>query len=230
MQGICAVGTSRQSVQDLYRRLWDTYGPQGWWPVYFFEGSPGYHINKYPFPLSAAGRFEVCLGALLTQNTTWINAKHALVHLFEEGLLSAEKLCNISHEDLATIIYCCGYYRQKAKKVQMFSQWWQKSDTEQVPSRAQLLALWGIGQETADSILSYAYHQSIFVADTYAKRLFFQEGLLPHAKASYQQVQTIGSQIQPLAGQDQILAYQEFHALIAEHMKTIGKKISRSSL
>lgn len=213
------------TVQNLYHQLWNTYGPQGWWPIFYSEDVAGFHKTKYYTPSSLQGKFEVCLGAILTQNTSWTNAQQALSYLSSAGLLSSEKLLAYPTEELASIIRCSGYYRQKAKKISVFATWWQsRIDKDMPPLRSELLDLWGIGMETADSILCYAYHEPVFVSDAYTKRLFLETGLLSDPQASYIKVQELGQQIQPLKGQDITIAYQEFHALIVQHMKVINKR------
>ncbi len=210
---------SSSSIQQLYKELWQLYGPQGWWPLHYTENEPHYHCGLYQLPCSPQGRFEVCLGAILGQNTAWTNVEKALKNLWDAGLFSHQALLVCPEENLSQCIRPAGYFRQKIKKIRLFCQWWEKHDHNQIPTRHQLLSLWGIGEETADSILCYAYHQNVFVADAYSKRLFLARGILNNPKAQYVDVQQAGAQIKPLSGQTQIAAYQEFHALIVHHNK-----------
>ncbi|MGL4524525.1 MAG: endonuclease III domain-containing protein [Spirochaetia bacterium] len=211
-----------KNVQELYISLWNLYGSQGWWPLSFTENQIGYHHGSYFQPSTIQGQFEVCIGTILTQNTRWENAHKALANLYHADLLQANILQKTSDEILSDLIRPSGYFRQKIKKIKIFVDWWiefhQKSNKE-TPSRQELLGLWGIGEETADSILCYAYHQCVFVADAYTKKLFFLHGLIKSMQVTYREIQVVGERIQPIKTQEQSSAYKEFHALIVHHSK-----------
>jgi endonuclease-3 related protein len=166
-------------VIAYYRSLLSQYGPQNWWP--------------------AQSRFEVIVGAYLTQNTNWINVERAMANLRRGRALSLKVLRELPLEQLEELIRPSGYFRQKAKKLKtfiafldekysgsldrMFSQ-----PTEQL--RAELLELNGVGPETADSILLYAGNHPVFVVDAYTRRIFERHGLVS-AKASYEEIRLL---------------------------------------
>jgi endonuclease III related protein len=132
--------------------------------------------------------FEVCIGAILTQNTAWKNVEKAIKNLKREKLLSPKKILAASTSDLEAALRPSGYYRQKTQRVRLFSQHladhyggsvarMAKRPLEEL--RPELLALKGIGPETADDILLYACEKPVFVVDTYTRRIFSRHGLVP---------------------------------------------------
>ncbi len=199
------------NLQRCYRALLDTYGPQGWWP--------------------GEGPFEVMVGAVLTQNTAWRNAERALENLKEAGVLSPAGLQDLAEEDLAHLIRPAGYFRVKARRLRALVDYLQRAHDgdpaglargELGTLRQELLAVKGIGPETADGILLYAGGQSTFVVDAYTRRLLARlgqgiglpVGFDPH-RASYVQIQRFLTAHLPA---DPAL-YNEFHALIVRHAK-----------
>src|SRR5437868_5062116 len=171
--------SSEPTVQQLYRTLLRTWGPQHWWP--------------------AASRFEVIMGAFLTQNTSWRNVDLALKNLRRVGALNVAAIRRLPLRDLEQLVRPAGYFRQKAARLKGFVQYLDRNHrgslsamfarpTEQL--RAELLALNGIGPETADSILLYAGNHPVFVVDGYARRIFERHGLVTPA-ASYDQLRTL---------------------------------------
>ncbi|MBI4281046.1 hypothetical protein HY628_02515 [Candidatus Uhrbacteria bacterium] len=146
----------------IYQRLFDHFGHQGWWPVYF-GGDP---------------RLEICIGAILTQNTAWTNVEIALINLDRQHLLTVEKLLAADLETIGQAVRSAGYFHQKAKKINQFVRFIAgEGGFDSLfrlpvrPLRAKLLEVWGIGRETADSMILYAAKKPIFVVDTYTKRL-----------------------------------------------------------
>jgi endonuclease-3 related protein len=157
---------SEHILMKIYDTLYTSIGPRGWWP------------GENPF--------EVVIGAILTQNTSWKNVKKAINNLKDKNLLSPERLYNTDTEVLAQVIKPSGYYNQKAKKIKHFLEYFKKYDfsfnkLQKInikELREQLLAINGIGEETADSILLYALNKPIFVIDTYTKRIFSRLGFI----------------------------------------------------
>lgn len=199
-------------------RLLDAYGPQGWWPLRSRAGRPGfdargYHPGDYREPRAAAGRFEVAAGAILTQNTTWRNVEPALDALLREGGLSPRAIGSLSRGALAARIRPSGYYRQKARKLHALAAFLAAGNGAR-PERAGLLGVWGVGPETADSILLYAYHGLQFVVDAYTRRLLGRLGVIS-AKESYDEIQRLCAGALP----EEEWAYNELHALIVRHAK-----------
>lgn len=206
------ISASSGNINDLYNRLLHKHGHQGWWPI-----NAKYYPADYSYPKTGAQRFEICVGAILTQNTSWNNASKALEDLRKSKLLSAKAIQDIDETTLAQTIRSAGYYNQKAKKLKIFAQSY-ISAKGKTPTRTQLLALWGIGKETADSILLYAYNQPTFVIDAYTRRFLVKEGILSSEKAAamtYDQIQMFFEQSIP----KKIEIYKEYHALIVEEMK-----------
>lgn len=149
-----------QQIRTYYRALFNAWGPQHWWP--------------------AQSRFEVIVGAYLTQNTSWTNVEKALANLGSARLLSVTGIRRAPLAELERLIRPAGYFRQKAKRLKLFveflDQQYQGSltklfsrPTEQL--REKLLNLHGVGPETADSILLYAGNHPVFVVDAYTRRI-----------------------------------------------------------
>jgi endonuclease-3 related protein len=171
-------------IEWLNQRLYSMYGKQGWWPTTVKAGEPPvYHVGKEGCPVSDDKAFEIIVGAVLTQNTSWSNAERAIINLSAEGLLDVK---NISQADdrLEKAIIPARYYNQKAQRLRGIANHihnfggitpLQKYDTNAL--RKLLLSWKGIGKETADSILCYAFNRPIFVVDAYTQRLFKGMGL-----------------------------------------------------
>ncbi|MBN1648337.1 MAG: DNA repair protein [Spirochaetales bacterium] len=203
----------------IYKILLKHYGPQGWWPYHAGSGlnghdGSGYHPGSYREP-AWPGKFEICLGAVLTQNTSWSNVRKALASLREAGISGPADVLAAPQEELAQTIRASGYYNQKAKKLDILCRFIQDNEIEKTgkpPSRADLLALWGIGPETADSILLYAYNVPVFVIDAYTRRIFSRLGLIS-PDATYDDIQRFftGRGIRDYTWAN------EYHALIVRH-------------
>jgi len=204
------------SLLQLYEKLLSTYGLQGWWPVLIKTTNKttiSYHPQNYNIPENRLQQFEIAVGAILTQNTTWKNAKLAIFNLHNKHLLSAEQIQQIEEKNLAQIIKPSGYFNMKARKLKNLAQLFLQLN-EQPPSRKQLLNVWGIGEETADSILLYAFKQCEMVVDTYSKRILQHLGFIdPNLK--YKELKNFCCQNLP----KDLKIYQEFHALIVKHAK-----------
>jgi len=165
------------SPKTIYRRLLRTRGPAGWWP--------------------GETAFEVCIGAILVQNTAWPNADRALRSLRERGLLSYEGLKGMTAEEIAPVIRSCGTFNVKARRLAAFVDFLGRRYEGRVGNmaregpwelRRQLLALPGIGRETADCIALYAAGHPLFVVDGYTRRVFSRLGLI-RGDESYDEVQ-----------------------------------------
>jgi endonuclease-3 related protein len=164
------------NVRKIYRDLYREFGPQHWWPRHKGKKRPGFDP-----------RFEIMVGAVLTQNTAWTNVERAIEALYRERLLDARAIAKVRLSKLKRLIRPAGYFNQKAKKLKILARWYCHPERQRriprdpsVPLlpqddtmklRAKLLSLWGVGKETADSILLYAYHRPIFVIDAYTRRL-----------------------------------------------------------
>ncbi|MBI2668018.1 endonuclease [Candidatus Woesearchaeota archaeon] len=184
------------NIDNIYNLLLKEYGLRNWWPTKTF--------NK---------RFEISVGAILTQNTNWKNVEKAINSLIENNLLSQESINKIETKKLARIIKSSGYHNQKAKKLKEFVKF---LNSKKEINRDNLLNVWGIGKETADSILLYAYNNKIFVIDAYTKRIFNRIGF---NEQDYDELQNL---FMDNLKKD-INLYKEYHALLVEHGKNICK-------
>ncbi|MFH1651082.1 MAG: hypothetical protein ABID87_03115 [Chloroflexota bacterium] len=171
--------TLKAALLRIHHRLLDRYGPQHWWP--------------------ADEPFEVIVGAILTQSAAWTNVEKAIDNLKAAGALSPEKLAALPESEIARLVRPSGYYQVKARKLQAFARWLRKncgSDLDRLFTadvstlRERLLGIYGIGPETADSIILYAAGKPVFVIDTYTRRIFNRLGLAPDrdSYAAYQQL------------------------------------------
>jgi len=194
------------NVRCIYQRLLERFGPQHWWP--------------------AETPFEVMVGAVLTQSTSWRNVESAITALKQANALSANAMRNLPIEQLASFIHSAGYYNGKAKKLKAMSDWAgnYNDDLRQAfagdtyAKRSELLSIYGIGPETADSILLYAAGRSIFVIDAYTRRISERLGLCKLG-ASYGDCQELFA-----ANIDtDVLIFNEYHALLV----ALGKDTCR---
>jgi len=196
-----------QALTDIYRRLFDRFGPQHWWP--------------------ADGPFEVIVGAILTQSAAWSNVEKAIANLKAADVLSPAKLRRLQLPKLAGLVRPCGYYNAKALKLKSFVFWLGNHYHDDLDSlfatgtdelRQELLSIHGIGRETADSILLYAAGKPIFVVDAYTRRILGRIGLVPQ-KDSYADYQALFMEhLPPDAG-----VFNEYHALLVR----LGKDFCR---
>lgn len=204
----------------LYRRLLKLYGPQGWWPVRCEISGAGYHPEIFQVPSSSHGRYEVCLGAVLTQNTSWVQVDKVLNVLQRETGFDPERLLNVPENLLQEWIRPAGYFRQKSRYLCQISLWFEDIERQQIePGRSELLKVQGVGPETADSILLYAFHQPTFVIDAYTRRILEHLGVA-QPKASYESLRAWFMLSLP---QDVVL-FQEYHALLVAHAKAYYQK------
>ncbi len=190
----------RLSLESLYHRLFDHYGRQHWWPA----DSP----------------FEVMVGAVLTQNTAWSNVERAIDNLRRAGLLDPAAMADLAPDRLAQPIRPSGYFNVKAKRLQALCQWLLNETAAQSLAtdtlRERLLAIHGIGPETADDILLYAYERPVFVIDAYTRRLCGRLSLVD-GELSYEALRATFEQALP----KQVALFNEYHALIDHHAKLV---------
>ena len=200
--------TDNQPIIEIFGVLYSTYGSQGWWP--------------------GDSRFEIILGAILTQITTWHNVTLAIDNLKREGLLDPVTLFKAEPERVKTLIAPAGFFNVKYKRLRSVLEYLMKHDTDYgrfcylpiADLRNELLEINGIGPETADSILLYAFDRPVFVVDAYTRRLFSRLGYRWMEKAAYEKIQKFFMEGLP---SDSSL-YNEFHALIVAHCKITCKK------
>ncbi|MBI4308533.1 MAG: hypothetical protein HY684_06995 [Chloroflexi bacterium] len=190
-------------LQAVYQRLYAAYGPQRWWP------------GETPF--------EVVVGAILTQAAAWTNVEKAMGRLKTKGALSPRAIREMPHKRLAELVRSSGYFNAKARKLQAFCQHLgdryddslDRLFAQDAPTlRNELLALYGVGEETADSIILYAAGKPAFVIDAYTRRIITRAGLHPQNE-SYGDYQALFTAHLPV----DVALYNEYHALLVRHGK-----------
>jgi len=197
----------KSSLIAIYKSLYGTFGSQHWWP--------------------AKTEFEIIVGAILTQQTTWKNVEKAIKNLRKNKLLTIKCLANAPLKKIEELVQPAGYYHQKSKRLKEISTYFLrkyqgnlnkffKKDVENL--REELLALRGIGKETADSILLYAGEKRIFVVDAYTRRILKRANLF--AENDYDKIRMFFEDNLP----KDIKIYQEFHALLVKLGKEFCKK------
>jgi len=212
-------------IYDVYERLYSLYGPQGWWPLLdlITENrdktgvTGGYHPLDYDLPETLEQQYEIILGTILTQNTTWTSAEKALIKLKQMDIIQPQKLLTIEIKKLKEAIRCVGFHNQKSYYLKEISRFFIALDGK-IPSRQDLLKVKGVGNETADSILLYAYKQPEFVVDNYTRRIFHNLNLIN--EINYIKLKNLFEQNLPI----DVPIYQEYHALIVEHAKRYYQK------
>ena len=196
------------SLTVVYERLLDAYGPQHWWP--------------------AEGRFEVMVGAILTQSAAWSNVEKAIDKLKDASKLSPSAIRETPTDELAALVYSSGYYNAKARKLKALASYLGERFDDDIDAmrlhdtsslRAELLAVHGIGQETADDILLYALDKPVFVIDAYTRRLLYRLGVADE-KQPYAKHQQLFMDELPLNAE----IFAEYHALIVSHAKASCRK------
>ena len=230
---MAGAGNRGSGLLTVYSRLLACYGTQGWWPL-LRKSSGGWYSDYSPENLvrekTELERFEICLGAILTQNTSWKNAEKALINLREADLIRPGIHRRLEAEELARYIRPSGYYNQKAGKILLFSRFRDdlsgaedsmapglSSGVCGVPGRRELLGIRGIGPETADDMLLYAFDRPEFVIDAYTLRLFSRLGLWPEGGDGLKEW------VEAALGPD-VRLYKEFHGLIVNHAKVYCRK------
>lgn len=195
-----------RTLLNIYKNLLCMFGRQEWWP--------------------ADGPFEVMLGAILTQNTHWSNVEKALVRLKQRISLNPEALLSLSSADLESCLKPSGYFRVKTQRLQNYCRWYLAQggyyDLDQLSTlalRERLLNVQGIGPETADDILLYAFHRPVFVIDAYTRRLLQRLNLI-QGQEKYEYFRQLFETQLP----KNVDLYQQYHALIVMHAKQYCRK------
>ena len=198
----------RERLLDVFRRMSARYGPQRWWP------------GDTPF--------EVMVGAVLTQATSWTNVEKALANLKAADALSPSGIRSLDESDLARLIYPSGYYNAKARKLRALVDYLGRRFDDDLDAmareemgslRAELLGVYGVGEETADDILLYALRMPSFVVDSYTKRVFSRLGDLEE-RASHAVCRSLFTDNLP---EDREL-FSEYHGLIVRHANVACRK------
>ncbi len=189
----------------VYELLDQEYGALNWWP--------------------AETSYEVMLGAILTQNTNWKNVERAIINLKNADCITPESIDFVALSDLAELIRPSGYFNIKAERIKNFNSWYvnngqyeQLAKVETDELRKMLLDVKGVGYETADDILLYAFERPVFVIDAYYRRVFSRIGIIDKS-ISYEALRI---HIQEHIDQN-VLLYNQYHALLVEHCKNICK-------
>jgi endonuclease-3 related protein len=207
----------------LYDILYQKFGNLKWWPI-----DLEYHKKNKSDP-----RFEIIVGAVLTQNTAWANVEKALSNLKEKKILEINKINKLDLQNLSNLIKPSGFFNQKAKRLKILSNYlFEKYDgdfdvffkRDSGDIREELLSINGIGPETADSVLLYAGNLPIFVVDAYTKRLC--QRLPMTTNLSYKDIQLFFKKnlSEHYQGKKLVQVYNELHALIVNLAKNYCKK------
>ncbi|KAF0181799.1 MAG: endonuclease III related protein [Nitrospirae bacterium] len=202
-----------RSLPALYEALLHAFGPQNWWPG--------------DTPL------EIAIGAILTQNTNWLNVEKAILNMKRAKMVNAQALHDLPHGDLAELIRPAGYFNVKARRVKAFVAYlasayggsmarMKKQRLDKL--RPELLAVNGIGPETADSILLFALEKPVFVIDVYTKRVLSRHDVLPYGE-SYDEFQGLFHKHLP----HEVGIFNEYHALFVRIGKEFCKPTPRCS-
>ena len=190
----------------LHDGMLAAYGEQAWWP--------------------ADSQFEVVVGAVLTQNTNWSNVERAINNLKMAGVLDHQAILNLPREELAELIRPSGYYNVKTKRLLALLNYLQRvgglkvlAEQQLAEARQGLLSVNGIGPETADDILLYAFDRPVFVIDTYTRRLLARNNLA-RGTENYEDLRLGFEAALPM----DVDLFKQFHALIVQHAKEACRK------
>lgn len=201
-------------VFEIYKRLYGAFGPRRWWP--------------------AETPFEVMVGAVLTQNTSWANVEKAILNLKKRRLLTPERLNGIPSRELAALIRPSGYYNIKAKRLKSLVDFLMRDFGGDIALmrrkgvealKKELLRVHGIGPETCDSIMLYALNKPVFVIDAYTKRIFSRCGMAKE-DVTYDELQRLFTEALPR----DVKLYNEYHALIVQLGKEVCRKAPKCNL
>jgi endonuclease-3 related protein len=199
----------RPSLRAVYRRLEAAYGSQHWWP--------------------GDSRFEIMVGAVLTQNTAWTNVERAIANLKRARALTPEAIVAAPHARLAKWLKPSGYFNIKARRLKSMCRWLiaqggvralARMNTHDL--RAALIAVHGIGPETADDIVLYGFNRPVFVIDAYTRRIFTRLGLVKGEEGYEHLRHWFETELGPDA-----TVFNEYHALIVKHGKDVCRKRPR---
>ncbi|WP_303901159.1 endonuclease III domain-containing protein [Thiohalomonas denitrificans] len=198
--------------KTIHDRLFVEHGLQHWWP--------------------ADTPFEVMVGAILTQNTAWSNVEKAICNLKTRDALSPETMLGVPHTELAEWIRPSGYFNVKAERLRNYCRWYLEAGglealerLETAELRQRVLSVNGVGPETADDIVLYAFGRPVFVIDTYTRRLFSRLEVI-QGDETYEELRSLVEQ--GLASEpNRVELFNEYHALIVAHAKDYCRKKSR---
>jgi endonuclease III related protein len=190
-------------MRRLFEALYGAYGSQRWWP------------GETPF--------EVMVGAVLTQNTAWVNVERAIENLKACGRLDPQAITATEHRELADLLRPSGYFNIKARRLRSYCQWYLEQGgftalaARPTPVlRRDLLAVHGIGPETADDILLYAFERPVFVVDAYTRRLLGRLGLIEGGE----HYEVLRLAVESCFG-PRVSVFNELHALVVRHAKDV---------
>jgi endonuclease-3 related protein len=193
-------------IPQVYNTLFTANGHQRWWP--------------------GDSAFEIMVGAVLTQNTAWTNVEKAITNLKKAKALTPQAIAKAHPKKLAAWLKPSGYFNIKAKRVKAMCVWLMAqggvrrlSKASTLELRQALLAVHGIGPETTDDILLYAFHRPVFVIDAYTRRIFQRLGLIK-GKEAYE---TLRQLFEKTLDAD-VQLFNEYHALIVIHGKDVCRK------
>lgn len=196
------------TVRDIYKQLKSQHSHinHNWWPV----------SGKF-----SPAELEICVGAILTQNTSWHNVEKALSNIIGAKKLTAEELASCRIKSLEKLVRPAGFYRQKSRSIKALCLFMEGFDGDfyKDVTREQLLGLKGIGRETADSILLYACGKPHFVIDAYTRGLLLRKNMIS-GKERYEELRDMFEK--RLAKNAEL--YKEFHALIVENEKSLRSR------
>ena len=193
-------------LREVYRRLHAAHGPQHWWP--------------------GDSAFEIMVGAVLTQNTAWTNVEKAIANLKRARALTSEAIVKAPHKKLAAWLKPSGYFNIKAKRLKAMCRWLVEQGGVRKLARlnthdlrSALIVVYGIGPETADDIVLYAFNRPVFVIDAYTRRIFSRLGLIK-GDEGYETLRHLFENSLKL----DVPLFNEYHALIVKHGKDICRK------
>lgn len=198
----------KKRLTAIYAKLYAHFGPQGWWP--------------------ATSAFEVMVGAILTQNTSWVNVEQAISNLKKARALNAHKLLKMDKKRLAHLIRPAGYYNVKAKRLKEFLKFFCQEHRGSIARlsakktsdlRLRLLEVHGVGPETADSMLLYALNKPVFVVDAYTRRILSRHGFI-RPDAEYAEIQNLFRKNL----KNSVKLFNEYHALLVKLGKDYCRK------
>lgn len=208
-----------EKLMQMYRAMRARWGDRRWWPSQAGAETP-------------AGQLEICIGAILTQNTNWLNVEKAISNLQAAEAMDVGRLHRMSAGTLAKLIRPAGYFNVKAKRLKHFIAHVHAGHGEDIAAflarplaelRAELLGINGIGPETADSICLYAAGLETFVVDAYTRRIFLRHGLITAATSDYDSIKQLCERHLP----GDVALYNDYHAQLVETGKYHCKPTAR---
>lgn len=199
-----------EKIRRIYQKLLSAFGYQNWWP------------GETPF--------EIALGAILTQQTNWLNVEKAIARLKERNLISPYSILALERDKLHELIKPSGFYRVKAERLRNFVEYFitnydgsfeKMNQVNKNVLRSEMLSVRGLGKETVDSILLYVLGKDIFVVDNYTKRIFFRNELVD--KQDYDEIRAMVEKSFKNS-KNRVRDYKELHALIVQNGKVYCRK------